>query len=588
MEKKLFTIAMILLISLGMLTILQVGIVKADTNVNLPDAELLNQFNEGWGPATVTVTDEPGLGVRFAYTLLTSSGTAKCDGYELSALAGGTGLHNADFTGYTHYRMLFKNVGTTSLTVNLFMNTGFTSGYPDPLDTYWECAWTDIPAGKSKIVTLDFLDATVSNAGDDPVNTQYPDGTPGVAIWRLTEVTKIGFQVLQSSGDGTGTLVVSGIDATTWLKIDASTVKRGYGDIDSFFDVFVEIDTVTDFFGFDIKVTWDAALLTLDNGTYETYLQTIWNDPDHTTDYAVTAPPTDFATPGMCRLVATSFYTSFTGSAQLLKLHFKVKDPLTNSVKQTPISFDLSIDKLSDKSSNSIEHACADGRYIMWGKKPTLSTKDTAGTSTSRTCKVYHEEFNVKLIVSDAADVTDFTFELRYNKDHLTYVSVEWNAWSSGSITDDPVNGKITGSTGPGTAQSGTATLLTIKFQSKVQRMWKNIGSSWINDVNSAIYIQTVDLTYPGPQPKLNYTRNNPQDPAQINVGSDFGYTFSPIKGDLDNNGKVEIDDLSAVALKYDTYNSQYNLVGTDDFIDIFDLVVVASNFWYEYSIPPP
>jgi hypothetical protein len=463
------------------------------------------------------------------------------------------------------------------------MNTGFLSGWPDPLDTYWECAWTDIAPGESKIVTLDFSNAIVSHADDDPVYTHYPDGTPDVAMWRLTEVTNIGFQVLQNSGDGTGTLIVSGIDATTWLKIDASTVKKGYGDIDSFFDVFVDVDTVTDLFGFDLKITWDSALLSLDSYDYATYLQFIWDDTGHTTDYGVTTPPTDFLTAGMCRLVATSYYTSFTGSNHLLKLHFKAKDPLVNSVKQTLLHFD--IHKLSNKASGIIDHACADGRYIMWGKKPTLATKNTAGTLSSRTCQVYHEEFNVKLIVSDAAGVTDFSFDLRYNKDHLSYVSVAWNAWGSGSLTDDPVNGKITGSTGPGTALIGTATILTIEFQSKVQRIWKYIAG-WTNDVNSAIYIQQADLTYSS-LPKLTYTKNDPRDPSQITPGSDFAFTFLPIKGDCkDNNGKVEVDDLGTVALLYDSTSTVYNLVGTDDYIDIFDLVVVASNFWFEYAYP--
>jgi len=583
--KRLFSIAMILLLSLSILAVLQIGIVRADTNVNLSDAELLTKFNEGWGPAYLTLvrTLEPGGGVRFTYTGLTTSGTATCDGYELDPEAGGAGPHNADFTAKTHYRLLFKNVGTTTVTVDLFMNTGFT-GSDSRRDTWWEDEWIDINAGESKILTLDFSSAKVDNAADDPDYTHYATGTIGVAMWRLDEVTKIGFQVC---GSGNAELVVSAVGASTYLKTNPSTTKKTYTGVDSFFDVFVDVENVADpgLYGFDLKVTWDSSLLELTGHDYDTYLKVIWEYSGHTDpDYGVSFP-TDWLTPGMCRLVATSFYTSYTGaSAHLLKLTFKVLNPLTNSGMEIPLHFE--IDKLSDKDSNTLAHACADGRYVVWGLKPTLSTKDTAGTGNTRICMMYDEEFNVKLIVTDAASVTDFTFEVHYDKTHVSYHDVVWGALGTGTIADD-LNGKITGSVGPATAQSGTVTVVTIVFHSIVHRIWKIIGG-WTNEVSSAISIQKTELTYSG-LPKLVYDRGDTHDPGQITIGANFGYTFSPIKGDINNNGKVEIDDLSTVAILYDTTNHpEYNLVGTTDLIDIFDLVVIASKFWYEHTIPPP
>jgi nitrous oxidase accessory protein NosD len=46
----------------------------------------------------------------------------------------------------------------------------------------------------------------VYNAGDEEEFTPYPDGTTDVAVWRLDEVSDIGFQVL---GNGEGSIVVS-------------------------------------------------------------------------------------------------------------------------------------------------------------------------------------------------------------------------------------------------------------------------------------------------------------------------------------------------------------------------------------------
>jgi len=597
--KRLFSIAAILVLSLGILAVLPIIPVKADTNVNLPDAEFMLDFNSGWGPSypppnsRLTKTDILGPGVQFDFTSLeTGSATAVRDEYwgtnsqgpalGICQLAGGgLDLHGyyGDFSMFTHYRLLFSNVGTSDLSVDLFMNTGYSSS-DSRLDTWWEGEYLDVAAGETKIVTLDFSAAKVDNAGDEPIYTQYPDGTIGVAMWRLNEVTGIGFQVLMKTGDGTGSLVVSAVDASTWLHMNPSTTKKTYSNVASFFDVFVRLESVTGLYGFDTEVMWDESLVKLHSYEYATELQAIWNDAVHEPDYSASFTNT---TAGKCKLVATSLNTEFTGSADLLKLTFEIKDPGTNSIKEARFSFGTH--KLSDKNSISITNACADGLYLISGKKPTLSTKNTAGTLSSRTCQNYTEEFNVKLIVSDAANVTDFTFDIRYNKDHLSYVTVTWDAWGSGSIVNDAVNGKITGSTGPGSPQSDTATLLTIKFQSKVQRMWKNIAG-WTNDVNDPIYIQTAVLTYSDPQPKFNYTRNNPRDPAQITPGSDFAYKFSPIKGDLNNDGLVDISDLSAVAGKYDSYDATYNLVGTDTYVDIFDLVVVASNYWFTYTYP--
>jgi hypothetical protein len=601
MEKRLFTIAMVLLLSLSILTVLQIGIVKADTNIDLPDAELLNDFNQGWGPSgyTVVKTDETGPGVRFTYTGLDAgSAIATHDGYwgsnsqapttGICLLAGGLlnshGYYD-DFHTYTYYRLLFTNVGTSDLSVDLYMNTGYASSDPTR-DTWYESDYTDIKAGESRIVTLDFSSAKVDNAGDDPDYTHYPRFTLGVPMVRLDEVTGIGFQVLKKTGDGTGALVVSAVGSSTWMHMDPSTTKKTYTVAESFFDVFVDVENVPGpgLYGFDLKVTWDSSLLELTGHDYDTYLAVIWNYSGHTDpDYGVTEP-TKWDTPGECRLVAISFHTNFTGSSHLLKLTFKVLNPLTNSVKQIPLHFE--IDKLSDEGSGIIAHACADGRYVVWGLKPALSTKTTDGIGYARTCQVYHEEFNVKLIVSDAASVTDCTFEIHYDKTHVSYHDVDWGALGTGSISDD-LNGKITGSVGPGTPQTGTKTIVTIVFHSIVHRIWKSIGG-WTNEVNSAISIQKAELTYSS-DPKLTYDRGDTHDPGQITIGANFGYTFSPIKGDCsDNNGKVEIDDLSAVALCYDGTSTTYNLVGTDDYVDIFDLVVVASNFWYEYTIPPP
>jgi len=188
------------------------------------DEMMLSEFTKEWGPATVTKTNVAGPGVRFDFTGLTSSGTGVGDNFPVNALAGGAlktyGSTQqfstyGDFSTYREYRVKFKNVGSTDVTVNLKMNTGWTIPPPEYAamwrDTYWQNGWTLVKAGETKVVTLYFCSAEVYNA-KDPVNgdeQEYqalPDGTKDVAMWRTDEVSDIGFQVC---GSGDGSIVVS-------------------------------------------------------------------------------------------------------------------------------------------------------------------------------------------------------------------------------------------------------------------------------------------------------------------------------------------------------------------------------------------
>lgn len=90
---------------------------------------------------------------------------------------------------------------------------------------------------------------------------------------------------------------------------------------------------------------------------------------------------------------------------------------------------------------------------------------------------------------------------------------------------------------------------------------------------------QSANLSYPS-GPDLAYIRGGL---GQINVGPDFAYTFSPIQGDVDNNGVVDMFDLRTVATFFDTVNTEYNLTG-DSTIDIYDLVVITADFNCHYS----
>jgi hypothetical protein len=207
--------------------------------------------------------------------------------------------------------------------------------------------------------------------------------------------------------------------------------------------------------------------------------------------------------------------------------------------------------------------------------KPTLGMNPTG-----RICRTYNESFSVQINITNAGNMIDFRFEIHYNATLLDVVTVSWTTWGTGTYAADEVNGILSGYTS-GSPINGNVTLLNVTFNATYHHMWKDEStvSGWKNIQTGTIYLQQANLAYPNGQ-GLGYERGGLN---RINVGPDFAYTFSPIKGDIDNNGTVDIFDLGTLAAYYDQQNTTYNLTGNST-IDLFDLVIIGSNFGYTYN----
>jgi hypothetical protein len=566
------TILAILVLTISSLPlVLKVG--KGMEIMSMSDAELSTQFNEGWGPSYApTITDVSGNGVQFDYPALSATdGTAVKDGYPVSALAGGAlngEGHTDDFSANAHYSLTFRNIGAIGVSISLFMNTGYTDPKPPKTgaeDTWWETPdWTWVDAGETKVISLNFSAAKCWNAADDPVVEWRAANGAIVPVRRLNETTSIGFQVC---GDGSGSIIVSSLAR---LYTDPDLVEKHAADIDSFFNVTFRIEDFNDLAGFDLNITWNNALIAFEAESYSAYLSALWSSYNVVKHENGTTPDGT----GYYKFVALSLAGghSSVASMVLLKLTFKVRNPLTNSMRETVVHFETH--KLSDSNSGEIEHVAEDGAYRIWGQKPTLIMNPT-----TKTCRTYGETLSVSINVSDAAGARDFEFEIRYNTTLLDYVSVTYDAWGTGSISTDDISGRINGSTSGGSV-NGNEKLITITFSATFYRIWKNLPG-WQNDQSGMIYIQAANLSYPYPEPKLGYVRGG--SPQEITVGSDVTYTFSPIKGDVDNDGDVDITDLGDVAYYYDQIWPTYNLIG-EPVVDIFDLVLIASNYGFVYT----
>lgn len=359
------------------------------------------------------------------------------------------------------------------------------------------------------------------------------------------------------------------------LSVEPSVVQKTSSDMGTRFTEGIDITGAADLFGFDINVTWDNSLINYySNDTSP--LNSVWPG-----GWTLVKNETGVnGETGWWKIIAASTSSSFSspGTQPLFSLTFTVQDPQTNSMAQTLLHFDTQ--KLNDSGSMPIAHATEDGTYSIWGQQPTLDMLNSTGSDT-RTCRMCNETFTVAVEAYNAASVTGFEYEIHFNASQLNVESVAYNAWpGSGTSNIDNVNGILTGSTS-GTVTSGTLSLITITFNATLLHMWKAI-SGWQNLQTSVIYIQAANMSYLTPQPELQYVKNGAGN--QISVNPPFTYTFSPIKGDLNNDGAVNIGDLSILATKYDTSDADYNLVGSDNLVDVFDLVIVASNFWFFYT----
>ena len=197
---------------------------------------------------------------------------------------------------------------------------------------------------------------------------------------------------------------------------------------------------------------------------------------------------------------------------------------------------------------------------------------------TNETCRIYGQNFNVTVQLPNAVNVEEFDFEIDYNATLLSVVDVSWNAWGSGTYNLDSANGNLSGYTS-GSPINGSVTLVTVTFSATYYHIWKDIPG-WTNDLTGTIYIQWANLSSSS-GPELGYIRGGSQN--QITVTQDITYTFSPIQGDLNNDGTVNIFDLRTMAAFYGQQNPMYDLLGHGT-IDIFDLVLIAANFGYTYS----
>jgi hypothetical protein len=269
-------VVLLAILAFSAIAVVPIKLVEAPSGtLTLSDAELMlpnvppptvDGFYQEWadgGGAFAGKVDVAGPGVRFDFTGLGKVGMG--DKFVVSALAGGTGHDNGDFTRFSRYSLLFNNLGPDPINAHLFMNTGWSPHPWEANDTFWASDWVYVGVGQSVVLTLDFSSCgQVYNAMDDPVfEWQHPDGSGGWSVRRLDQFSNIGFEVLGSSS-ATVSVIVSGALSQPDLEfvvIAPHFQPFEYGDT---FEVEV---WVTDIYesspltGYDLNITYDPSLV---------------------------------------------------------------------------------------------------------------------------------------------------------------------------------------------------------------------------------------------------------------------------------------------------------------------------------------
>ena len=408
-------------------------------------------------------------------------------------------------------------------------------------------------------------------------------------------------------GPGTGDSVSENVDFEPWLScyvpevetkiyIDPPTVEE-YARIGiecKGFEVDVRIADVIDLWGFDFELTWNSTLLNLTHVEYESQLNTLWGE----NLWSVVKNNVSIGWHKFT-VLALNPATGFSGNAALLRLTFHAEygpcyiEP--DYQLQTRLHFALV--KLSDSAADPICTQVQDGTYIVHAVKPWLRMYYVRTLLGNITCRKLCETFTLRIKLVDAFKVSGFEVEIHYNTTLMKQMSIVWGDLSGflpgpyiikGYTTND-VGGLIRFTlsenlTAGAPLAYGDAVLAEITFNVTGTKMWKKIDcSGWENCFHDLIEFTYWNISVSCPS--VHFLTG---DLVHI---SNADYWYIPIQGDINCDGDVGMLDLRTVAYYYEVKQgdpdwpeaSKYDL-NCDDIIDLYDLVLISTNFGYEYD----
>jgi hypothetical protein len=324
--------------------------------------------------------------------------------------------------------------------------------------------------------------------------------------------------------------------------------------------VAVTLENFTSLAGFDIKLTWNGTLITETGVDYTTHLNVLWGAGKWRVVFEQSGA-------GYYELAvaALATFANNTGASVLFTVTFHV-DRSGNFPLQTPIHFDVA--KLSDNAQpvpNPIYAVVTDGMYYM--SAPSLQASRSIAKNLGKI-------FSVNITVQDVVGLYDFEFWLYYN---TTLLDI-WNPYvqlgpllSEASIYTqewDDLGGYVHFAAklaGPAPPVNGSGTVAIVTFKVTAASIWPDV------DLQCTLDLINTKLKTDGGIEILHYE-------------VDGSYSYTPLIGDLNSDGTVDLDDMYIISLAYGSKPGDLNWnriadLTRDNVVNVLDLQTVARHY---------
>jgi hypothetical protein len=339
----------------------------------------------------------------------------------------------------------------------------------------------------------------------------------------------------------------------------------------------------SDLYAYEFCLTFDAAIIQL----MEHEVKHI-----HTEDYIILEEVDNFNGTYRQAVTARASAEPYAGSTPLATIRFHIiNDPCYPYNYTSTLKLDKT--NMSDSKGTPIEHWKMDGYFKISSTKPEI--RISSEDKIEITKWVVNEEFTVEVTLWNVVKMRGIFLDLGWcnclETDHqkieVTYYLPPPYEFFKITVNDTNLTAQIRIPIEK-PAINGSGTILRITFKTK--NPWggippyKLVNNQYLpENCTCKLWIISgwIDVYCP------EYRRMEFYDCTHgVSVKNEITYNFTPIPGDLNLDGEVDIIDLSAISqwVGYSSDNPDWIYcrgfdLNSDGHIDLFDVVIVASNF---------